>query len=155
MDDPMRLTNPWDIDHDKANCPTSLVSSLMAKASGIYGHYHELMVEAATLIEQQAAELQQIRLNWQRDNRINAELRDKQAADLAASRAEVERLRGALGDIEAHWTQADANSLAEWEGEGTRAFEDVGYMHASSIKPLCDIARAALTTPAASAKEPT
>ncbi len=56
---------------------------------------------------------------------------------------EIERLEGALDRIKNHWTPSHQKALDEWDGEGTEAFTDVVWMDATSIKPLCDIARAA------------
>ena len=63
---------------------------------------------------------------------------------LLEAAAEVERLREALENIVGHWNHAHDEALKRWEGSRTQAFEDLEYVEAADIKPLVDIARAAL-----------
>lgn len=57
---------------------------------------------------------------------------------------EIERLQDALKEIASNFTQKDIDKIKEWEGEGTAAFQDRDYLRATYIKPLCNIATAAL-----------
>lgn len=49
-----------------------------------------------------------------------------------------------LAAIVAHWRPAHDEAFKRWEGSGTEAFEDPNWVEAANIKPLVDIARAAL-----------
>ena len=70
--------------------------------------------------------------------------REEHKAEIEKLRAENERLRAALENIVGHWNHTHDDALKRWEGSSTRAFEDLEYVEAAAIKPLVDIARAAL-----------